>query len=103
MTRRRLNSDIARINAENVRILSETVERLSADLADWKRLFCGLAIENGGELRVSQLSMATVLAPNAKTTFETYTDPASGDRIFRIVPEQSTPEKTHAADHAERP
>jgi hypothetical protein len=86
---RKTNSDIARINAQNVRVLNEKCEQLFADLTDWKRLFCGLALEYGGELRVSQLSMAKVLGPNAKTTFETYTDPATGDRIFRIVPEQS--------------
>ena len=87
--RRKTNSDIARINAQNVRVLNDALEQRRADLMDWKRLFCALAIENGGELRVSPLSMATVLGPNAKTTFETHTDPATGDRIFRIVPEQS--------------
>lgn len=66
-------------------------DNLRRELNDWKRLFCALAIQHGGELRVSPLSMATVLGEGNKTTFETYTDPKTNDRIFRIVPEESTP------------
>lgn len=68
---------------------------LRRELNDWKRLFCALALQHGGELRVSQLSMASVLAPGSKTTFETFADPKTGERVFRVVPEESTPALTH--------
>lgn len=65
------------------------IERLREEVGGWKRLFCALALEAGGELRVSKLSQARIYAPGSKTTFETFTEKDTGDRVFRIVEEQS--------------
>jgi hypothetical protein len=67
----------------------EENDRLNREVRYWKLLFCALARQApDGELRVTLNALQSV---SGKTTFETWEDKATGDRVFRIVPEQSTP------------
>lgn len=70
-------------------LINEEAEKLREEVKYWRRFFCAIALSAGGEVRVAHKDWARVVEPGSKTTFETFEDSTTHDRVFRVIEEQS--------------
>jgi len=73
------------------RMAALEIAELQEQLQNWKKMFCVLARMQGGEIRVSLRALQALQNAGAKTTFETFVDAETQDRVFKVIEEESTP------------